>query len=82
MLKVYYVHLIKVLSSEADLKTAFTVVNHPLNKIRGSKPMLSNYNLDFVFNVHLKELTLLLDGESGRLGVVLRERIASDSPNK
>ena len=30
-------------------------------------------------NVHLKELNLLLDGESSHLGVVLRERDGCDS---
>ena len=41
------------------------------------------FHLQFtvVFNVHLKELNLLLDGESTHLGVVLREPNGFDSPN-
>ena len=35
-----------------------------------------------VFNVHLEELNHLLVGETSLLGVVLRERDGSDSPNK
>ena len=35
--------------------------------------------VSFVFNDHLKELNLLLDGESSHLGVVLTERDGSDS---
>ena len=34
-----------------------------------------------VSNVHLKELNCLLLGETSSLGVVLRERDGSDSPN-
>ena len=41
---------------------------------------LSIYHI--VFNVHFKEFNHLLVGETSRLGVFLRERDDSDSPNK
>ena len=37
--------------------------------------------IEIILNVHLKELNLLLVGETCRLGVVLRERDGSDLPN-
>ena len=37
--------------------------------------------LGTVLNVHLKELSCFLVGETSHLGVVLRERDGSDSPN-
>ena len=39
------------------------------------------FTLVVVFNVHLKELNLLVVGETSHLGAVLRERDGSDTPN-
>ena len=43
--------------------------------------IFSGIQITTVFNVHLEELNCLLVCETSLLGVVLRERDSSDSPN-
>ena len=45
------------------------------------KEVNEGFFLGTVFNIHLEKLNRLLVGETSCLGVVLRERDGSDSPN-
>ena len=61
--------------------------NHSANRVKKISGIYSQkvrkpvWRLVPVLNTHLEELSCLLVGKTSRLGVVLRDRDGSDSPN-
>ena len=65
----------------SSLSFPFNRTSEQLKGNQGCLPSNAAAKVVYVFNVHLKELNLLLVDETICLGVLLREQIASDSPN-